>query len=316
MGYYLNPTELTAMFAVPASVSEKHLKIATADQLRVLLWCLKNADKQYDIAAICESFKLDEYDAKDILDFWCTCGVLCSTATVTTASEPEKKPKAVRSAVVKPGRDEVAKRGLEDANVAFILREAEQRLGHILRQNEASTLVWLHDDLGLKASIILMIIGYAVEEGRANIGFIERTAVDWVNDGVLDIQSAENRLVELRRKNTAWHLVEQAFGIPHRQPTKAELEAADLWVTQWGYGHEIIKEAYEVCVDTISEFKISYIKKIIAEWQKAGVKTLDDIAKLNAKRTESKTKEKNSASNEYSDFVNGIIFDDDGEGNN
>ena len=54
MGYYLNPGELTALFAVPASVADKHLRLASAEQLKVLLWCLKNADKQYDITAVSE----------------------------------------------------------------------------------------------------------------------------------------------------------------------------------------------------------------------------------------------------------------------
>lgn len=306
MGYYLNPNELTAMFAVPASVADKHLKLASGDSLKVLLWCLKNSDKKYDISAISEALKLDEYTVRDCLDFWVERSVLCSTTDPSPTAEPEKKPKVVRRSATKPGRDEVAHRGLEDAEIAFILRESEQKLGHILRQSEASTLVWLHDDLGLPASLILMIVGFAVTEGRSNIGFIERTAVEWVNDGIQDIQAAEQRLVDMRRRNSSWHVVETAMGLSKRQPTKLELETADLWVTEWGYGEDIIRAAYDTCIDTISEFKMPYIKKIISEWHKAGVKTADDILKLNAKKTASAGK-KNDNVGDYSDFISGLI---------
>ena len=304
MGYYMNPQELTAMFAVPASIADKHLRLASAEQLKVLLWCLKNLDKQFDISAVCDGLKLDEYSVRDALDHWCERGVLCSTVEVKPAEEPEKKKKAVRSAAVKPGRDEVARRGLEDQEVAFILRETEQRLGRILRQSESSTLVWLHDDIGLSASLILMIVGYAVTEGRANIGFIERTAIEWVNDGVSDIVEAEQRLVLMRRRKSAWHLVETAWGIEHRSPTKAELEMADTWINEWGFGRDIIREAYEVCINTTSKFSIPYIKKVISEWHKAGVKTVDDIAELNTQKP-ANTKIDNK--NDYSDFIDSLV---------
>ena len=304
MGYYLNPNELTAMFAVPASVADKHIKLASAEQLKVLLWCLKNTDKQYNINAAAENLKLDEYTVRDALDFWCERGVLCNTAEPSAAPKQAEKKKSVRSAAVKPGRDEVARRGLEDPEIAFILHEAEQKLGRILRQSESSTLVWLHDDMGLNASLILMIVGYAVTEGRANIGFIERTAVEWANDGVSDIESAEQRLVLMRRRKSAWHTVETAMGLERRSPTKAELEMADTWVNEWNYGHDIIREAYEACVNTTSKFSIPYIKKIMSEWHKKGVKTVEDIAALNTKKAAS-TKTDNIG--DYSDFIDGLI---------
>ncbi len=304
MGYYLNPAEMMSMFAVPQSLVDKHLRLASAEQLKVLLWCLKNLDKQFDIAAVCDGLKLDEYTVRDALDHWCERGVLCSTVEVKAQLEPEKKKKAVRSAVVKPGRDEVARRGLEDPEVAFILREAEQKLGRILRQSESSTLVWLHDDMGLSASLILMIVAFAVTEGKANIGFIERTAVEWANDGVSDITEAEQRLVVMRRRKSAWHLVETAMGIEHRSPTKAELETADTWVNEWNYGHDIIREAYEVCINTTSKFSMPYIKKVISEWHKAGVKTVEDIANLNTKKVAVAATDNVS---DYSDFINSLV---------
>ncbi len=304
MGYYLNPAEMMGMFAVPQSVADKHLRLASAEQLKVLLWCLKNLDKQFDITAACNGLKLDEYTVRDALDHWCERGVLCSTVEAQPAAEPEKKPKAVRTAVVKPGRDEVARRGFEDPEIAFILRETEQKFGRILRQSESSTLVWLHDDMGLPGSLILMIVGFAVTEGRANIGFIERTAIEWANDGVADIEAAEQRLVDMRRRRSAWHLVETAMGIEHRMPTKTELLMADTWVNEWNYGHDIIREAYEACINTTSKFSIPYIKKIVSEWHKAGVKTVDDIAALSTKKS---TPQRNDNVSDYSDFIDGLI---------
>ena len=85
---------------------------------------------------------------------------------------------------------------------------------------------------------------------------------------------------------------------------------ADTWVTEWGYGYDIIREAYEVCVNTTSQFSIPYIKKIISEWHKSGVKIVDDIAKLNTKKTQPAKKE---TAGDYSDFISGIISQNEGD---
>ena len=80
---------------------------------------------------------------------------------------------------------------------------------------------------------------------------------------------------------------------------------ADTWINDWNYSFDIIREAYNVCVNTTSKFSIPYIKKVVSEWHKAGIKTVDDINKLNAKNQPTVKTDNQS---DYTDFVNGIIF--------
>ena len=49
---------------------------------------------------------------------------------------------------------------------------------------------------------------------------------------------------------------------------------------------------------------IPYIKKVIAEWHKAGVKTVEDIAALSTKKAAAP---KTGNVSDYSDFIDGII---------
>ncbi|MBE6799514.1 MAG: DnaD domain protein [Ruminococcaceae bacterium] len=303
MGYFLNPTELCSAFAVPTSVVDKHIKLASAVHLRVLLWCQRMGN--YNVDAVAEALKLDLDAVEDAFMYWHEAGVLAKTddaPTIEKKPAPKRKT-AVLGNVIKPNREEVAKRGLECEEIAFILQEAELRFGRYLRDSEKSTLTWLYDDQGLSASLILMIVGFAVSEGRPNIGFIERTAVEWVNDGVTDIESAEKRLVDMRNRRSAWRVVETAMGLEHRSPSKAELETAEKWVNVWGYGRDIIRLAYETCVDNTSKFSMPYIKKIMSEWHKAGVKTVEDIEKLQKPQ---KASDKTS-DNQYMDFFNTLI---------
>ncbi len=311
MGYYVNPNELCSMFVVPTSVVDKHLKLATPTQLKILLWCLKNTDKGFNSDLVSETLNIDSSEVLDAFGFWCDRGMLNTTEEVAELkTEPENLPKVIQGNSVKPTREEATRRGLESPEIAFILQNAEQKLGRVLRANEITTLVWLYDDQGLSASLLLMIIGYAVSEGRANIGFIERTAVEWATDGVTDIVTAEERLVKMKSQQSAWYTVETAMGIERRKPSKSELEAADKWVNEWGYGREIFNEAYEICVDTTSKFSMPYIKKIIEKWHKAGVKTLDDIIKLD-NEFKSSAVLNDDKKDKYTDFINNIILKDE-----
>ena len=304
MGYFLNSSELCSAFAVPTSVVDKHIKLASAVHLRVLLWCQRMGN--YNVESVAEGLKLDTDSVEDAFMYWHEAGVLGKTGDVSisvskTETKSVIKPKtAVLGNAIKPTREEVAKRGLECEEIAFILQEAELRFGRYLRDSEKSTITWLYDDQGLSASLILMIVGFAVSEGRPNIGFIERTAIDWINNGVTDVESAEKRLVDMRNRRSAWRIVETAMGLEHRSPSKTELETADKWVNEWGYGRDIIRLAYETCVDNTSKFSMPYIKKVMAEWHKAGVKTVEDIDKLQKPQTA----DINDADNQYMDFFN------------
>ena len=311
MGYYINPTEMMGMFPVPCSVIDKHLKLADPNYIKILLWFLRNTAANFDVTAAANELKLSEITVSEGLLYWVDAGILCSTEAAPAAAKTETKsaPKKVIRAEIKPDREQCAKRGLECAEIKFILDETAMQFGRGLRDNEISTLVWLYDSQGISPSLLLMIISYAVSEGRATIGFIERTAVEWVNDGVSDVVTAENRLVDMRRKNSSWHLVETAFGIEKRQPSAAELEAADKWVTEWEYDREILKAAYDSCVDATSKFSFPYIKKILTEWHKNGVKTVDDIKALDDKKSANQPKQNSVKQNgdKYQDFVNNLI---------
>ncbi|MDD4699312.1 MAG: DnaD domain protein [Oscillospiraceae bacterium] len=291
MGYTLNPSELAGFFAVPCSVVDKHIKLAGAVHLKVLLWALRHMDKGFDSAAISEALKIDLPDVSDSLRYWADAGVLLNTeapATQPEATQPSNKlqNRTACAQIVKPTREEVAKRGFECPEIAFLLNEAQLKFGRGLRQNESSTLVWLYDDEGMSVALILMLLEFAISENHVNIGFIERTAVQWINDGINNVQDAEKKIVVLHEKRGSWRLVESAMGIEHRSPSEKELQSAYTWVNEWKYGRDILRAAYEQCVDTTSKFSFPYIRKIIETWHRDGVKTIDDIK--NVKKPNSK----------------------------
>lgn len=179
--------------------------------------------------------------------------------------------------IQKPTRDEVARRGAESPEIAFLLNEAQKKFGRNITQSEASTLVWLHDYEGLPVAVIIMIIEYIVSDGRATIKYLEKTAVDWSEKDINTVEKAEKHICAIMSSKKAWRRVERAMSIEHRRPSAKEQQAADRWVNEWGFSQEMLRAAYDQCVDATTKISIPYINKILEKWHKSGIKTLKDL---------------------------------------
>lgn len=299
MDYFINPAMFQKSFVVPFNIAENYLKIATATQLRVVLYVLSHLSDEPSNADIADALLLTEADVSDAMCFWQQSGIfMAKSGPQTPAEKPEKR--IVKTAVIKPTREEIARRLSESKEISLLLNEAQFKFGRTLKMNESSTLIWLYDDQGMDISLILMLLEYAKGENKCNISFIERTAVEWLNNNIASITDAENYIAEINRKKTAWKVVEAAFGIEDRLASTKELELASRWVEEWHLPREVLRLAYEKCVDTKSKFIMSYTAKILEGWHKNGYKTAADIN--NAEVKSKKAQKADFASSDISEI--------------
>ena len=274
MEYRINPTAFSAVFTLPAAVADNHLKLARGEHIKVLLYIMRNMTAPIEPDTIAEAVGISEYDVKEALLYWADAGILNSDGALE--KKTEIKPKTTSRAET-PSRNDVARRGAEDEKISYLLRETQLRLGRNLKSNEASTLVWLYDDEGLDVSLILMIVQYAAAHNRANIRFIESTAVDWINKGIDTVAAADAELNNMAVCEQAWRIVSAAFGLERRKPSKKETELSVMWINDWKMSREMLNAAYEECVNTKSKFSFPYTAKIIESWHEKGYKTPEDI---------------------------------------
>lgn len=276
MNYYINPAVLTAVFTVPTDVADKHLKLARGEHIKVLLYILRNMAGELSEEEISAASGVSLYDVKEALIYWSQARILLKKdGTVKTAEAIKKPSAAVRSQ--KPSRNDVARRGAEDDKIRYLLQETQMRLGRNLKTNESSTLVWLYDDEGLDVSVILMIIQYAVANNKANMRFVESTAVSWINKGIDSVAAADEELRNMALRDEAWKIVRKAFGFENRKPSPKETELSFKWVNEWGMSEKMLAAAYNACVDEKSKFYMPYVSKIIESWHEKGYKTPEDI---------------------------------------
>ncbi len=286
MKYSVNPASLFGAFSLPNAVVDRHIKMAGAVQLKTLLYIFRNPMAPIVAEDIAEYLSLPAADIRDSLAFWADAGLLLCEGEKAPVPQPapQIKEKSVRPITQKPDRSEVIRRGNENAEIAFLLREAEVKLGRTLRQSESSSLVWLYDDEGISLSVLLMVIEFAISDGKPNIGYIERTALDWADCGVETVSDAEQKINEIYKTRSSFGVLRSAFGLGDRKPGKKELEYARLWVEEWKISRELLAHAYELCIDNTGKYSISYIASIIKKWHQDGVKAVADIKEEKPKK--------------------------------
>ncbi len=275
MNSIINMEVFANTFSFPSQAVDKHIKLASAVQLKVLLYIFRHSSEQLNAKDIGSALSIDEAQVSDAIGYWGNAGILNSDQKSNTKNTQKSKTAHMQGA--KPTREEVARMGANDEKLQHLLCEAQSVFARPLRQAETSTLAWLYSDEGMDVSVILMLLQYAAKENKLSTRFIESTAIDWIDSGVETLADVEVKMAENLKLDQCVKIVFSAFGIKDRKPTKKEKELALLWVDEWKYDRKIFEKAYEICVDTTSEFSIPYIKKIIEKWHKAGVKTVEDI---------------------------------------
>lgn len=309
MEYKINPGVFGNVFTLPVAISDKHLKLAGETQIKVIIYIFRHIADNPKIAVIATELRLPESEIEDALLYWSNCGILSldndNKPKIEDAQRPEKTEirKIIRADKVMPSRQDVGKRAAENPEFKELLAEAQIKFGRLLKISESSVLLWLLEDEGMDISLILMLLEYAISENRCNIGFIERTAAEWLNSGILTIADAERHIKNMYQKKTAWKVLEKSFGIEKRLPSEKELEYSHIWVNEWKFDNKILKLAYDKCVDSKSKFIMSYTAKILEGWHKAGYKTDKDV--LNAQAPAKKCK--NDFATYDADLVEQII---------
>lgn len=293
MQYRLDGGIWGSVFAVPTAVVDEHLRLAGSVQLKALLWVLRQGGRTFEDAALGKALGVSQADARDALSYWKETGVLCLQAAPEAAGEAPPKPlpgtpadcpPAVEKAPAAPKpkllpRTErpdpvfVSKRMEESEEIHCLMEDAEQILGRLLSPGDMGVLLMLHDSYGLPVDVILMLLQYAAGKGKGNMRYIEKVALNWADEGITTHVQAEEKLQALTDSRRAWDTVQKAFGLPTRSPSSREEGYATAWVLEWKFTPEMLKLAYDRCVDATGKFTAGYLNKILERWHREGIAT-------------------------------------------
>jgi DnaD/phage-associated family protein len=280
------------------------LKLASGIAAKVFIYFAVN--DRANTAEIAEALGVLPEDAADALLFWERAGVLerssigrdirQSNASDETHSEIAEKRK--KHTPEKPS--EIAAAAKTNSGLADLFREAEKILGRTVRPTEMRVFTAVLEDLNFSPDILIMLIDFSQSKGKFSANYIDVTARDWYERGIVTHEDAEREILFLDGLYTLEGQVKSRFGLSQNLSTSQK-----NYVKKWaddGFTIEMIMRAFDEAVDHTNKANFKYITKTLEGWKNGNVKTEADIMRANEKHKKSAKKAGAEPSFSYGDF--------------
>lgn len=319
MKYSVHPSVWSNAFAVPTQLVDKHLKIASGQQLKVFLWLVRHSADEFDFDAMVKGVGMRKDEVKDNMQYWIEKGlVTCDDNIVLKVVEkdepkaqeveikkPELKeelkqePKEIKKELssipdVLPTHDQVAKRLLESNDLKLLYNEAQTRLGKTIGYDTQAKLLMIHDHYGLPVEVILMIIEYAVIKGKPSMAYITKVAKDWGERDINTLDRADEQIQRLCQNEQIWKDFSSMFTIDPPRFTDNRCEYLIKWNKHMGISLDMIYLAYQETLNNTNKINFKYTDKILCNWKDQNVNSKADLAAVNSEREKKFNKSSNT----------------------
>ena len=168
------------------------------------------------------------------------------------------------------------KRHLKDPEVGRLFYAAETIFASPLSDKERHLYLAFYEDLGLPVDVICVLFEYCVDNNKKGSAYMRTVARDWANKGIKTADEAEGFISLF---NNEYREVLRALGISGRDPIDKEMEYINNWLKD-GWSMEFIKLACEKCIMTKGRGHFGYVEGVLNNWNKDGIKTLEEIEVL------------------------------------
>lgn len=281
VNYAFSPDHWMRIFAVPSSVAENYLKLASGNAVKVLLFIAYHNDRTYTTDEISEALGISDEMTEEALIFWKNTGVITDKipdAVIPAPTEPTptsvpKKEKTARKA--NSGKEltprEIAARVSDCEDVKILFTKSEECFGRVLTHTEQRSLVWMHDYLGLPSEILLMLIEYCKIHGKLNMRYIESVASDWSERDISTLELAEAEFARISEMTSFTGKIRSIFGISDRNLSSKEKKYIEEWFDR-NYDAELISYAYDRTIDSTGKLSFAYLDKILSNWREKGIR--------------------------------------------
>lgn len=317
MSIKINLGAWNSVFAVPSKIVDEGLKFSDGVKLKVLLFVLRNSGCELTDSDISSATGVNVTDIPEALDYWVSMGILqkndneykplqskieekedynsesITASIINTNKEIEQNINSVeeisndvesskqRFTVTRPQKPDyvfTSQRLAVDEELKILVSESQTALGKVLSNSDIATLLMLKDTCGLPLDVIIMLIQYCISIDKGNMRAIEKIGIGWADEGIDTLEAADDKIRKVKQMNKNFSVVSSAFGLKNAgSPTKKQLEYSEKWVGEWKFSPEMIREAYERCVDSKGAMKFSYIDGILKRWNSNGIKNKKEL---------------------------------------
>ncbi len=173
----------------------------------------------------------------------------------------------------------------EDQNVSALLFTAERYMKRPLSSSDLNSILYIYDGLHFSASLMEFLIAYCVDSGHRSMRYVETVALDW---HAKDITTVEEARFETENNRGEYYDVLKAFGLSGRNPVQSEIEYIRRWKDEYGFSSDLIIEAVNRTMSTISKPSFKYADSILLRWKKKDIHDLSGVKQDDEERKDQK----------------------------
>lgn len=315
------------MFGVPCIVADNFLKLATGEQIKVLLFILRYSGRTVTSEEISVNTGVSVSQAEEAVMFWQQVNVLSSDSSVLRSTMSASsaielptptvltlEPKPVvptdkttpKKALLRPS--EISDIICSNSDIAELFKVAEITLG-TLNNSMQNSLIWMYEYLGLKKEVILILIGYCISINKSSTSYIEKIASSWAEKEINTLETATAEVESLNASHTFTGEIKRIFELQHT-PTANQQKFISQW-QESEFSVPLIRYAYEKTVEQINKVSFEYINKILLSWKDSGFKSPEAVKASEAEFRKNKKNETSASSDgfnadKYKIFINNI----------
>lgn len=316
MDYSLNAGEWNKVFAVPSSVVDNYIKLASGNALKLLLYLTRHGGESFTAEMLRAELGFEELgELEDAALFWVQRGIISASNTKSAsqlcaaeANAPgpetaaptastgdkvsEKRASIVRAKPAAVSNGEIARSIKSSPQMKMLFDEAEKMFARPLRENERQTIIQLSEHYGLPCDVSLMLLDYCFKIGKTTPAYISKVGESWANEEITTVKLADEKIKALKKQSSVEERICNAMGLTSR-PSAAMREFIKLWAIDCGFSEEMIMLAYDKTLDGAGKWNAAYAGKILEGWKAAGITTPEAAEKADEEFR--KTKGKQSA---------------------
>lgn len=289
MKYEINPKKINKLTALPSEINT-YINEVSSESLKVLLiiFSEENNPSPHEIAT---KLDLTISQVEDAFRFW-------KSKEIINISEKSKTTLSIK----KPSASQISSEELREAKkkdkyINMLFRQSEQLYSRPLKPMERRTLLYIYEFYNLPIDVILMVIDFCIRYNkppRQILSICEKMS----DNNITTHERAEKEIQLLTEKYTIESQIRHCFGIYDRKLSANEKNLINKWFLEYNFRINMIRLAFNRCIDAIGKLSFQYINKILLNWKKENIKTPEDLEKFeNAKSKISKSISKSTSYN-------------------
>ncbi|MBE6024005.1 MAG: DnaD domain protein [Cellulosilyticum sp.] len=157
-----------------------------------------------------------------------------------------------------------------------LVKVTERYLGRLISFTDQKILYSFYDWLHMPFDLIEYLIEYCASMNRTGMHYIEKVAINWVDEGILTLEQAKAKMAVDKR----YFKVLNALGASRNTLTPVDKKYMSKWFETYHFNMEIILAACEKAVTQANKPSLNYVDSILTSWFNEKVKSLEDIKAL------------------------------------